>query len=183
MITRKILTALALAASLAAFAGPSYATTMPLASGTLSIDGITSSHTATSITFSNPANLEVTEGAFSELGICFQCVTMGTPFTTSSILPFQLYTATNNSNTVTFNVMSDTFVVNPDGSLSINGAGMVYLSGYAPTQATFGLTTQGTGTTTFSLQTVPEPGTLALFGAGLLGCALVISRRRRARQS
>jgi hypothetical protein len=30
--------------------------------------------------------------------------------------------------------------------------------------------------------TVPEPGVLALFGAGLLGCALVISRRRRARQ-
>ena len=33
-----------------------------------------------------------------------------------------------------------------------------------------------------TIQSVPEPGTLALFGAGLLGCALVISRRR-ARQS
>lgn len=30
--------------------------------------------------------------------------------------------------------------------------------------------------------TVPEPGTLALFGAGLLGCALLIARRRRVRQ-
>jgi hypothetical protein len=31
-------------------------------------------------------------------------------------------------------------------------------------------------------QAVPEPGTLALFGMGLLGCAVVVSRRRRARQ-
>lgn len=31
-------------------------------------------------------------------------------------------------------------------------------------------------------QAAPEPGTLALFGAGLFGCAFVVSRRRRARQ-
>jgi hypothetical protein len=30
---------------------------------------------------------------------------------------------------------------------------------------------------------VPEPATLALFGAGLFGCAVAVSRRRRARQS
>lgn len=31
--------------------------------------------------------------------------------------------------------------------------------------------------------TVPEPGTLALFGAGLLGCAIFVGRRRRASQT
>jgi hypothetical protein len=33
-----------------------------------------------------------------------------------------------------------------------------------------------------SITTVPEPGALALFAAGLLGCALFVSRRRRGRQ-
>jgi hypothetical protein len=34
-----------------------------------------------------------------------------------------------------------------------------------------------------SITTAPEPGALALFGAGLLGCAMLLGRRRRARQS
>jgi hypothetical protein len=40
----------------------------------------------------------------------------------------------------------------------------------------------GTSNDTFDISTVPEPGTLALFGAGLLGCALLVGRRRRASQ-
>ncbi len=35
---------------------------------------------------------------------------------------------------------------------------------------------------TTTTSTVPEPGSLALFGAGLLGCALFLARRRRATQ-
>lgn len=43
------------------------------------------------------------------------------------------------------------------------------------------------GSSTFSVDNniaaTPEPGTLALFGAGLLGCAMFVERRRRASQS
>lgn len=45
----------------------------------------------------------------------------------------------------------------------------------------------GRGCATFSLDNdivaAPEPGTLALFGAGLLGCALFVGRRRRSSQT
>ena len=40
----------------------------------------------------------------------------------------------------------------------------------------------GSTNDTLDISTVPEPGTLALFGAGLLGCALLVSRRRRTSQ-
>jgi hypothetical protein len=42
--------------------------------------------------------------------------------------------------------------------------------------------TGGNTNDTLDISTVPEPGTLALFGAGLLGCALLLSRRRRTSQ-
>jgi hypothetical protein len=78
------------------------------------------------------------------------------------------------------------------GSLTLNGTskGLSVLGG-PDTIRSYSVTVIDTfsagtgGDPSYSVDTTlstPEPGTLALFGAGLLGCALVISRRRRARQ-
>ena len=94
-----------------------------------------------------------------------------------------IYTATNNGYTTTFDLTSETVAVTSD-SLKITGVGTANLSGFDPTQGFFELTTQlnGTPTTNVSFSTttsVPEPETLALFAAGLLGLSFAIGRRRR----
>ncbi len=175
MLTRKLITAAILTTGIAAFAGSAYATPI---GGTLDINGIESAHTATSITFVNPAGIDVSSGDFNEVGLCVGCVTMGSPFSTGSALPFQLFTATNNGNTVTFHVTSDTFTALALGGLQITGTGIVSLTGFDDTLAEFSLTVPHSGRASFDLFTAPEPGSLALFGAALLGCALFLGRRR-----
>lgn len=84
--------------------------------------------------------------------------------------------------------------------LTLNGSGTVMSYGTGTTATPYSLTLvdqftancsgtgSGSGCVTFSednnVTAAPEPGSLAIFGAGLLGCALFVSRRRRAsRQS
>ena len=81
------------------------------------------------------------------------------------------------------------------GSITLNGFGSQTVSGGGPASGMYSLTLVDTfsascntaGCAAFSIDgnisDVPEPGTLALFGAGLLGCGLFLVRRRRARQS
>ncbi|MGC8519549.1 MAG: PEP-CTERM sorting domain-containing protein [Steroidobacteraceae bacterium] len=79
------------------------------------------------------------------------------------------------------------------GSLSLNskssGSSMI---GGPPTTGPYSLTivdmfTANANGVSYSADTslvqAPEPGTLAMFGAGLLGCALFINRRRASRRS
>ena len=176
MLTRKLLTAAILTTGIAAFAGSAYATPIM---GSIDISGISTTHTATSVTFQNPASILITEGDFTELGTCAGCITMGTPFSTGSSLPFKLFTGSNNSDTVTLNVTSDSFHTLGAGGLQILGTGIVSLSGFDDTTGFFSLTIPSSGLASFDLKTsVPEPATLMLFGAGLLGCALFLRRRR-----
>lgn len=192
MLTRKLLTAAVLATGIAAFASSAYAS--PMISGSIDVNGVSDSHTNTSISFLNPAGIDVVTGDFDELisvtstpvSICYTCITMGSPFSAEgsglpgSSLPFQLFTGTSNGNTVTFNVTSDIFTPISAGGLQITGMGIVSLTNFTNTVASFSLTVPSSGRASFDIKTeVPEPGTLVLFGAGLLGCALFLGRRRR----
>ena len=78
------------------------------------------------------------------------------------------------------------------GSLTLNRTGAMSVLGGPDTIRDYSITVintfaaGGSGDPSYSMDTtitqaVPEPGTLALFAAGLFGCAWMIGRRRRAR--
>lgn len=77
------------------------------------------------------------------------------------------------------------------GSVALTGTGGSSTRGGGPASSWYSLTLTdvftasctSSGCVSFSIDgdvaSVPEPGALALFGAGLLGCALYVGRRRR----
>jgi uncharacterized protein YaiE (UPF0345 family) len=174
----------------AGMAASAYA--VPITAGsTLSLKG-SDSYTATSINFTNPADIGARSGSFEAAGIvnCIGCVTM-TSFSAGTATPFQLYTATEGALTTALVVSADAFDFTPGDamrlpSLAITGTGMLSLTGFDDTPGMFSITTQGpnddvlvtfsvTSTATGST-TVPEPAPLAILGAGMV--ALWLGRRR-----
>lgn len=191
MIIRKLLTAAVLVTGIAAFAGPAFAG--PIV-GTIDVSGlsagVTTSGTMATITFVNPGNIISVSGAFSELmsssssatQICGSCVTLGTPFSTSSAAGFQLFTGTSNGDTATLLTETANFLaLSNGGGYQVYGMGKLDLTGYSETPGMYDMTIPSTnkGASVDIYSSVPEPGTLALFGAGLLGFAVFASRRRR----
>lgn len=170
-------------------ASASIASADPMISGTVSINGADQygfSSNSGFINFTGPANVGADTGTLSALGTCMACVTM-TNLNYGTVLPTQVFTVTNNGITVSMELNSIESITQ-SGSGATNtaellGLGTLYETGYAPTNGTYVLTSQGGYNTdvTFSATAAPtpEPNTLMLLGTGLMSSAGALYRRRR----
>ena len=70
------------------------------------------------------------------------------------------------------------------GTLTLSGAGILHLTGFDATPGVLTITAQGDGNTSFSgtvvaVASVPEPASMALLGAGILGIGMLRRSRRQ----
>jgi hypothetical protein len=101
------------------------------------------------------------------------------PFPAGGIASF--FTITSALGTLSFDLETVLIAFQSNHFLALQGSGTVYAAGYNPTPGVWALTGQTVDQLTFSWSAsaaaVPEPGTLALLGFGVLGLGILLRRR------